>query len=220
MVYAPDLCQVLWLGHTGPRLICPLALDVLHRDTHWAGTSKSGSLGISFPERPSTQLEVPEEEPGSSSERDTASRCHTSGIPASASYIADASFIALAFILASHYVNSPVTSRPFKDRFYFYSKPVTLKTFTERPSMQRLVPSRNRGYIHNLRRFFTFFTVVFSHPHSNVHYIQLYSCRPHYVCVILYKLTFQMELFISYMKLIVVPFIIYENVNKVLYSLT
>ncbi len=45
-----------------PGLICPLALDVLHRDTHWAGTSKSGSLGISFPERPSTQLKVPEEE--------------------------------------------------------------------------------------------------------------------------------------------------------------
>ncbi len=160
--------------------------------------------------------------PGSSSERDTASQCHTSGIPASASYIpvADASFIALAFILASHYVTSPVTSRPFKDRFYLYSEPVMLKTFTKRPSMQRLVTSRNRGYIRNLRRFFTFFTVVFSHPDSNVHYIQLYSCRPHFVCVILYKLTFQMELFRSYMKLIVVPFIIYENVNKVLYSLT
>ncbi len=32
-----------------PSLFRPLALDVLHRDTHWAGTGKSGSVGISFP---------------------------------------------------------------------------------------------------------------------------------------------------------------------------
>ncbi len=50
-------------------------LDLLRRDTHWAGTGKSGSVGISFP-----QLEFPKRNPGSSRERDAASRCHTSGI--------------------------------------------------------------------------------------------------------------------------------------------
>ncbi len=50
MVYAPDLCPVLWPGLTGqPMLFRPLVLDVLRRDTHWAGTGKSGSVGISFP---------------------------------------------------------------------------------------------------------------------------------------------------------------------------
>ncbi len=47
MVYAPDLYQVLRPGHAGhPRLFRPLALDVLHRDTHWAGTWMSGGVGI------------------------------------------------------------------------------------------------------------------------------------------------------------------------------
>ncbi len=50
-------------------------LDLLRRDTHWAGTGKSGSIGISLP-----QLEFPKRNPGSSRERGAASRCHTSGI--------------------------------------------------------------------------------------------------------------------------------------------
>ncbi len=158
MVYAPDLCQVLWPGHTGhPRLFRPLALDVLCRDTHWAGTGKSGSVGVfrrssKFPKRNVLGYVC---NPCSSREWDAASQCHTSSVPASVSCIpvADAGFTACAFIPAGHYITSPVRSRPFMDRFYFYSEPVTLKAFPERPSTQRLVPSRNRGYIRNLRRF-------------------------------------------------------------------
>ncbi len=74
--YSYFLFPVLWPGLTGqPRLFHPLALDLLCTDTHWEGTDKSCSVGISFP-----QLEFPKWNPGSSRERDAASRCHTSGI--------------------------------------------------------------------------------------------------------------------------------------------
>ncbi len=117
MVYAPDLCQVLWTGHAGhSRPFCPLALDVLHRNTHWAGTGKSGSMDILFPWRSRTQLKFLKRNvlgyvcnPSSLREWDTASRYHT-GIPASACFIseADAGFTARAFIPAGHYVTSPI----------------------------------------------------------------------------------------------------------------
>ncbi len=54
--------------------------------------------------------------------------------------VADVGFTAHAFIPAGHYVTSPVTSCPFMDRFYFYSEPVTLKAFPERPPTQLEVP--------------------------------------------------------------------------------
>ncbi len=53
---------------------------------------------------------------------------------------ADAGFTARAFIPTGHYVTSSITSRPFMDRFYFYSELVTLKAFPECPSMQLEVP--------------------------------------------------------------------------------
>ncbi len=63
MVYAPDLCQVLWPGHAGhSRLFRPLALDVLRRHTHGAGIGKSGGVGISFPKASLDAARVPEEE--------------------------------------------------------------------------------------------------------------------------------------------------------------
>ncbi len=124
MVYAPDLCQVLWPGHTGhPRLFRPLALDVLRRDTHWAGTGKTGSVGVfrrssKFPKRNVLGYVC---NPSSSREWDAASQCHTSSVSASVSCIqvVDAGFTACAFYTAGHYVTSPVRSRPFMDRFTF-----------------------------------------------------------------------------------------------------
>ncbi len=92
MFNAPDLCQMLWPWHAGhSRLLHPLALAVLCLGTLWAGTCKSGNVGISFPKCLRTQLKRNVSgyvcNPSSSRERDTASRGHTSGIPASASFI-------------------------------------------------------------------------------------------------------------------------------------
>ncbi len=60
----------------------------------WAGTCKSGDMGISFPKHLQTQLEFLKRNisgyvcnPSSSRERDAASRGYTSGIPASTSFI-------------------------------------------------------------------------------------------------------------------------------------
>ncbi len=54
----PNLCQILWPWHAGhSRLFSPLTLDVLRRDTYWAGTWKTGSVGISSPMRFWSQLE-------------------------------------------------------------------------------------------------------------------------------------------------------------------
>ncbi len=92
LVHTPDLRQVLWPPYVGhSRLFRSLALVVLLRDTHKAGTWKTGSVGISFPKSSyQTQLEFLQRNasgykcyPGSSKERDSASRCHTSCIPAS-----------------------------------------------------------------------------------------------------------------------------------------
>ncbi len=112
MVDTLGLCQILWPWHAGhSRLFRPLALAVLRMDTYWAGTCKSGSMGISFPKRLWMQLEflkrnilgvtyvtlVPRG-------NKTLSLGHTSGIPASAT--------ARAFISAGHNFTSPVTSCP------------------------------------------------------------------------------------------------------------
>ncbi len=77
-------------------------LDLLRRDTHWAGTGKSGSVGISFP-----QLEFPKRNPGSS--REETLRLGATLLASSAGCIpvADTGFTAHAFIQAGHYITSP-----------------------------------------------------------------------------------------------------------------
>ncbi len=92
LVHAPDLCQVLWPRYAGhSRLFRSLALVLLLRDTHMAGTRKSGSVGILFPRASyRTQLEFLKRNAsgyvcnsGSSKEWGAASWCPTSCIPAS-----------------------------------------------------------------------------------------------------------------------------------------
>ncbi len=94
--------------------------------------------------------------PSSSKERDAASRDHTSGIPVSGCFIpeADAGSTARAFMLPGRLRHPPVTSRPsvgqithvFRARSRWWRSPKRLWT-------QLLFPSRNWGYIRNLRRF-------------------------------------------------------------------
>ncbi len=83
------------------------------------------------------------------------SRGHTSGIPTSACFFpeADAGFTARAFIPAGHYVTSPVTFRPSMGQITFGFRAGHAEGVPLASSTQRLVPSRNWGYIRNLRRF-------------------------------------------------------------------
>ncbi len=84
LVHAPDLRRVLWPRYAGhSRLFRSLALVVLLRDTHRAGTWKSGSMGISFPKASyRTQLEFLKRN-ASGYVCNAASQCHTYCIPAS-----------------------------------------------------------------------------------------------------------------------------------------
>ncbi len=114
--------------------------------------------------------------PSSSKERDAASRGHTSGIPASGCFIpeADAGSTARAFMLPGRLRHPPVTSRPsvgqithvFRARLRWWH---SLSVFWT----QRLVPSRNWGYIRNLRRY----------SHIMLKSVNIPSCIISSVCV-------------------------------------
>ncbi len=123
MVDAPDLCQILWPWHAGhSRLFRLLALAVLHIDTYWAGTCKTGGVGISFPKRLRMQLEFPKRNVlvctyvtlvPRGNEMQRLDAILSASLPVLASFPeADAGFTTHAFIPADHYVTSPVMSRP------------------------------------------------------------------------------------------------------------
>ncbi len=94
--------------------------------------------------------------PSSSRERDAASRGHTSGIPASGCFIpeADAGSTARAFMLPGRLRHPPVPSRPSVGKITHVFRVRSRWGRSKRLRTQRLVPSRNWGYIRNLRHFF------------------------------------------------------------------